>query len=276
MNVTHGMNLAQVEDLARLLDRKANELEQIVSSLNHVVYGHAWEGYDGARFRDRSWPTLRSRLSATAQQLHASAAAARRNANEQREASAAGGADVLSPLRNLGPGGLAPKDWHPVRTLGTGGSGPILGPLPWTIDLRDTIDSAGPFGTMLSELGHQGHLPFAAGAGKVIGHAGYAASGYTIAEDVANGHYRDAAFETAFTGGDIVSDRLKQSGTPTGYAAGVATQTWTEVAREARNVDWSAKGLHDIQSASMSDWAGALGEAFTKMPNKLIKIFSFG
>jgi hypothetical protein len=274
MNVTHGMNLAQVEDLARLLDRKANELQQIVSSLNHLVYNHAWEGYDGVRFRDHSWPSLRARLTTTGQQLHSFAETARRNANEQRDASNAGSGNVVQRWSNFRPEVLLPSHRVPYQIFGTGGDRLFL-MRPWNIDIRGTIDGAGPFGAMLSALGEQKHLPFASGVGKGISYAGYASSGYTIAEDVAQGHYRDAAFETAFTGGDIVSDRLKASGTPTGYAAGVATQTWTEVAREARNVDWSAKGMHDIQSASLNDWAGAFGDAVTKMPNKLIKIFSF-
>lgn len=109
MNVTHGMDVAEVEDLGRFLQQRADRLNRIVQEINRAVYAAHWNGGVAVQFGQQYWPGHRARLQAAANGLHGLGQATLHNAAEQRQASGAGGSGgASSQLPRLpGLGGLA-------------------------------------------------------------------------------------------------------------------------------------------------------------------------
>jgi hypothetical protein len=245
------MDVAQVEALGRLLQQKAEQLRDAVATIETHVRATTWIGPDAERFKGQWWPQHRGRLQQVAAQVHGFGQSALNNATEQRHASG----EAPGALRFAGPGAA-------VGTVALGTA------------LRGVSDGAEPFGALFSTVGDAKNMPLAKTAGHAFGAFGAFASGYTIGEELAGGHYVDAGISTAITGAELSADVLKTKG-PLGYGAGAAVQSLTEAAKEARNVDWSANGMRQLQQASLSDWGSAFGEAVTKMPSKVLRIFAF-
>ncbi len=256
-----GMDVEAVRIVAVKLDEQAARVASIVAEIEGSVAAieQNWTGADAQLFAGWWHQQHRSDLMRASDAIAGLAQSARNNVSEQEQVS--GGTSGAGP----GLGGLAVGG----GAVGAGGVAAIGS------TLRTASDVGSPFGTLASTLGDTKGIPVATGIGKSVSLFGYAVDGYTIGEDLANGNYRAAGLETAFAGADITADAMKSTGTPLGYGGGVAVQAWTEVGREARNVDWSMKGLQDIQQASLGDWAGGLGYAAQQMPLKLVKIFGF-
>lgn len=254
MNITHGMDADEVEDLGVFLQQRADRLRQIAHEINTRVYSSVWDGEEARMFNQQRWPRHRAQLLAAADHLHALGQSARNNAAEQRDASQ--------------PGAAAPAGAY----IGAAGAAGLAGSIGTALsEVSDRTSMAGPF---FSILGDVKHVPGARAAGGTFSAFGYFTEGYSIGEELAVGRYGDAAFDSAFVAGDLGADALKTKG-HVGYAAGVAVQTWVEVGREARNVDWSPEGMRQLREASLQEWGSAFGEALTKMPTRLVKIFSF-
>jgi hypothetical protein len=153
--------------------------------------------------------------------------------------------------------------------------GPVLGAPGWARfgdALRRVDDMASPFSGLASTLDDVKHIPGAGAAAKTFAVFGAATTVYTVGQDIVEKRYVDAGLEAGFYGGDLVADHLKTTG-PHGYLYGVTVQTWVEVGREARNVDWSPQGLQQIRDASLADWGSGLAYSAQQMPAKLVKIF---
>lgn len=93
MAVTHGMDVAAVEQLGHSLQRrKAEQIRVVVVDIDRSIRAsHAfWQGPKGDLFRSW-WPAKRSRMLAMAEDLAGFGQSALNNANEQRQASGAGG-----------------------------------------------------------------------------------------------------------------------------------------------------------------------------------------
>lgn len=250
--VTQGMNVEEVEVLGRRLQNVAQDFERWTQDLERLVLGAAWFGPDADMFKRSWWPQHRGRLKNVTEDLHGFGQSAINNASEQRRTSddMGGGA---GPATSYAPGG------RPT---------PVDFPAAFGESLRSADETMSPYGSLMSFAGPQ----FEAGSNTSAMFSA-ATSGWTIGEYLAEGKYVDAGLSGVEAGGDIAAFALKKGG-PTGYLGGVAVQTWTEVVREARHVDWSMDGLHDIKEASFDDWTGAFGDAAKQMPTKLLKIFS--
>lgn len=254
MVITHGMDAAEVEELALFLQQRAGRLRQIAQEINSRVYSSIWNGDEAQLFSQQLWPRHRARLLAAADRLEGLAQSARNNASEQHQTS--------SVRNDVGvPSALV------VAAGGAGAS--ALGSSLRAVS--DGTSLGGPFFSVLGDVKSSGGMKAAGGA---FSGFGYFVEGYSIGEDLGTGQYADAGIGTVLVAGDVTADALKTKG-HVGYAAGAALQTWVEVGREARNVDWSADGMQAIGDASLADWGSAFGEAVTKMPTKLVKIFGF-
>lgn len=87
-NLTHGMNLDEVEALGRFLKQKATGLESLQKQIEaRVRNASAWRGQTANRFRSTEWPKLRSQLSQMAKDLEGFGQSALNNAAEQRRVS---------------------------------------------------------------------------------------------------------------------------------------------------------------------------------------------
>ncbi len=78
----------EVDELAGLLERKASEIETTVSEISSKLGSTTWRGNDRERFEGTWQGTIAANLRSAANQLTDAAQDARRNAAEQRNASA--------------------------------------------------------------------------------------------------------------------------------------------------------------------------------------------
>lgn len=102
--LTHGMNIEQVEELGRFLKQNGEALQQMATAIDSRVRSSSWTGPDADRFGGDWWPKHRAQIAATAREIDGLGQSALNNAAEQQRASGAGGA--LSPAG--GSGGVAP------------------------------------------------------------------------------------------------------------------------------------------------------------------------
>jgi surface antigen len=86
-NVTHGMNVDEVDALGGLLQSKADQLRHLIRDLEAVLSRTVWDGPDAVAFKQQWWPDHRGRLQAVAEQVHGFGQSALNNATEQRTAS---------------------------------------------------------------------------------------------------------------------------------------------------------------------------------------------
>lgn len=91
--ITHGMNIEEVERLARDLRNLGDELDRIGARLDRKVSRARWEGSTGRRFKGEWWPAHRATITRTAADLRGFGESALRNAGDQRDASSAGSSD---------------------------------------------------------------------------------------------------------------------------------------------------------------------------------------
>lgn len=98
--LTHGMNVEQVEELGRFLQQKGLALQQMATAIDSKVRSSSWTGPDADRFRGDWWPRHRAEIAATAREIDGLGQSALNNAAEQRRASGAEG--TLSPIGSSG------------------------------------------------------------------------------------------------------------------------------------------------------------------------------
>lgn len=162
-NVSHGMNVEEVEALGRLLQAKGDQLRHIAAEISSGVYSLQWDGSDAVAFIEHRWPSHRVQLMTTAEAIHGFGQSALNNANEQRGASTAGSGG--------GPHGS-------VGTSPGGGGG------SWgtSTDWDPTFDHIGSVfgGVDALELGSLAIGTKIEGATKVLGPIGYAFAAGTI------------------------------------------------------------------------------------------------
>ncbi|WP_208029069.1 WXG100 family type VII secretion target [Rhabdothermincola sediminis] len=255
-----GMNPDEVEELGRLLQSHAERLRSLVSQITGNVMSTGWVGPDATRFTHEWWPATRAQIIACAEDLHGFGQSALNNAAEQRRASGVLGEQV--PIST--PNGTA---------MQRSDSGDPLTQLSTRIAQIDTVSSWASL--LTSVYGESRNLPGLRRLGDALAVPGYMVDVYDVVNTFVSGDRTGAAVGAALLGGDIAADSFKRTGTPLGYGLGVATQSWVEVGRAAREVDWSSDGLQHITSASLGDWADAFGEASMQLPTKLWKIFGW-
>lgn len=83
-----GADAAQLDTTARMFTRAADRLDAVSTDVRARLSRHAWTGPDADRFRT-DWSTNSAAIRAAATMLRDAAASLKRNASEQRQASAA-------------------------------------------------------------------------------------------------------------------------------------------------------------------------------------------
>jgi pimeloyl-ACP methyl ester carboxylesterase len=101
-NIDAGMHIGEVEDLANVLRRAADDLVRYQSQLQRLVQSSKWEGPVAVRFKQQWWPGHRTRLGQLGNDLRGFAQSAANNAAEQRRASDAAGSSGSGGFRGHG------------------------------------------------------------------------------------------------------------------------------------------------------------------------------
>jgi hypothetical protein len=258
--VTDGMNVDEVKTLGATLQRLSQDIQGLVGRVDRDVQGTLWAGQDATVFKQQWWPTHRSHLTTAAADLYGFGQSALNNATEQLQTSANLGARIVATGTASASSGSSTTGGGSARRIGDA--------------LRSVDDGATPFALLASSVAGLTGSALLEGASQ--GFEGFSAvtDGWTIGEDLATHQYVNAGIDSALTSGDLTASALKDGG-PEGYLAGVTLQTWVEAGKAARKIDWSSRGLQEIQQASLHDWASAFGDAAEQMPLELAKIFSF-
>lgn len=84
-----GMDVEQVRQLARQMEQKASEIEQIKQQLNGTLNSAQWVGQDQQRYKSEWDSTCVPSLNRVIEILRDAGQAAERNAREQEQASLA-------------------------------------------------------------------------------------------------------------------------------------------------------------------------------------------
>lgn len=88
MDITHGMNIAEVRALGLQLQERAQQIQELVSQLDGAVNGVRWVGPDANTFKGTWWPQHSQTLRAASEQLHGLGQSALNNAEEQEQTAA--------------------------------------------------------------------------------------------------------------------------------------------------------------------------------------------
>lgn len=256
----YGADAQALETLAGRLLAAADQVERIRVMTRSSLYSVRWTGRDAEDARRRWDSDNGPRLANTANGLRAAADMLRKNAHEQVQASAGGtGGGAAQPVRmSVPPAGAVPAERDPFGAA-----------------LRTVDGQVDPYAVLLGGIAGSTGSAALGSASHVFTAFSDLKYGWSIGDHLGQGEYADAALDGVEVTGDMAAMMLKRDPTPVTYAAGVAVQSWTEVVREARHVDWSDRGMHDLMSASLGDWGSAFGSAAKQMPLKIVKIFSF-
>ena len=104
--ISHGMNIEQVEELGRLLKQHAVKLQQLSTTIQQRVNrADAWKGQRANQFRNSAWPQHRTRLQQLSRDLDGFGQSALNNAAEQRTASGERSAGAGGGAAGGGAGG---------------------------------------------------------------------------------------------------------------------------------------------------------------------------
>ncbi len=86
-----GMNIDEVRALGEQLRNASTELNRILQLVQTKLGSTSWLGPDSSRFKNECWPNHRQRLQRITTDLNEFGQSALNNANEQEQASNAGG-----------------------------------------------------------------------------------------------------------------------------------------------------------------------------------------
>lgn len=172
-NLTHGMNLEEVEELGHALKERAKAISATAGQIDRRVHSTTWAGPDAEKFRGSWWPTHKAKLYATAKELDGLGQSALNNACEQRRVSG--------------------------ESVGSGGSGlPVTGE-GWL----DRAFNAGRNSALDPMLSIAGLFPR---IGSAAGLAGLGLSGFHMVADVTQKKWNDLGWDF---GGTVVGGGLK-------------------------------------------------------------------
>jgi len=86
-NISHGMNVGEVEDLGGRLKNVSQQINDMINMLNGKVANTSWLGPDAAKFKNDWWPQHRSQLQKMVKDLDGFGQSALNNASEQKKVS---------------------------------------------------------------------------------------------------------------------------------------------------------------------------------------------
>jgi hypothetical protein len=254
---TTGMNLAEVRHLAEQLDHGAERLRSVVSTVDGRVTHSSWVGPQADRFKHEWWPGHRQMILQAADHIQGLARSARNNADEQERASGTGAGQ---------PTAASGKGWTDaaISALGAGAATAaalgrraaqmapgILGgagrfaqglnrDLEWISRANSWAEIANskflrnpnlPVSNLLHDVLGDGRIKFIGSTMTVIS---VAAHSYETYQDFRSGDYYEGTLDAI----DTIADPFRGAG-PVGWLATGTIETWTDVARQGREVDWS-------------------------------------
>jgi hypothetical protein len=247
------MNVAEVRQLADRLGHAAEGLRAIVGTIDGRISHTSWHGPDAERFR-YWWPGHRQLVLAAADHLQGLGHSARNNADEQERASGAAGSSSAGS-GFVGSAFVGGSGWQQAagaalgvaaglagRALDLGGQfvrgldgmySPIGSALGFTdiADWKILRDPNLPISRLFSDLAGDSAVKFIGGGLTGIS---VAAGLYDVYQDFQRGD----VFEGVLDGIDTAADPFKTK-SPVSYLAVVGIETYTDVARAAREVDWT-------------------------------------
>lgn len=242
--MTSGMNVGEVRQLAQQLTRGAEQLRSLVSSIDGRVHASSWLGRDADTFKQQWWPQHRQAVLSVAEAVEGLGRSASNNADDQERVSSAGGSGAAAASAGAGPGWLGAAGGALATggvlagQLGTG----LQDQLQWLehakgfadmTDWKFFDDANAPVKGFVGDILKDGRIKFVGGAMNVVT---LGADGYQVYQDYQQGDYLEMGLDTADTGGDAVQAFVPG---PVGYLGGVAVHVWTDVGRDAAQVDWN-------------------------------------
>ena len=84
-----GQDIEQVQQLATQLNAKAEDIQQVVTQLTSAINSVQWTGPDATKFRSDWQSQHTAKLKAVVSALQAASQSAKKNAQEQQQASSA-------------------------------------------------------------------------------------------------------------------------------------------------------------------------------------------
>jgi hypothetical protein len=141
---TTGMNLAEVEQLVGRLRAGAEQLRNLVSTVEGQVAHTSWIGPDAERFTHEWWPGHRQRLLEAADHISGLAQSADNNASEQARTSSAPGSSGSTTLAAVTAGVVAAVGGAAAgaaRPAVPAPAGPATGPVP-SASVKSAVDFA--------------------------------------------------------------------------------------------------------------------------------------
>ena len=88
-NISHGMNVAEVQELGNKLKIAATQIHDMIGMLNGKVANTSWVGPDASKFKNDWWPQHRTHLQSMQNDLNGFGQSALNNASEQAKVSGA-------------------------------------------------------------------------------------------------------------------------------------------------------------------------------------------
>jgi len=248
MTRIYGADVAEMRTLASFLDQSAERLQVLSVDLGRrIESSRSWSGPDADRFRS-AWPAdVASPIRSTFERLRDCAAALRRNADEQQNASAA--ADGATSSSNAAPAGSGSTAQPPMdlRAINLNGIG------LW--DMAKVL--AGTVGAFESSV-----------------------AGIGIAESVdsfATSAQSGDAYGMFDSGTDLLSQSLQLAppGSPP-HLFGTAIDIWKFVGESAAQSDLSSEGIAMVGQYITQDPVGAAGGALDALGGALVPVLSAG
>lgn len=238
------MNVAEVRQLARQLTGAAEQLRNLVSSIDGRVHASTWVGRDADTFKHQWWPQHRQAVLSAAEAIEGLGRSASNNADDQERVSSpgAGGTATASPGGGSGwlgvAGGALATGGVLAGELATG----LQDQLQWfehakgfadMTDWKFFNDANAPVKGFVGDILKDGRIKVIGGAMNVVT---LGADGYGVYQDYQKGDYLEMGLDTADAGGDAIQAFVPG---PVGYLGGVAVHLWTDVGRDATQVDWN-------------------------------------
>jgi len=293
--INAGANPDDLDHLAARFGQAASTVSSIQRSLNPQIMTAPWQGRSAERFRQNWNGQHRRAFTEAIAFLNKNNADLRRNAQEQRNASNAGG-----PAHTGGGSsgwGFVDRNLPNVskwfERIGITGS--VVSALAFAGSNRAVVGrysdawraliKSKPFG--VNNLLYFKRSPVLQAVNRLAGPASsplsvlanklkvlpYLSVGLSSVSAATSWRHGDK-FEAGANSADMASTIVKTAGkTPVTYLVGVNMAVWTDVAREAKKVDWSLQGLRDLKAVSAADWGEVFSESVRKTPSKLFKFF---
>ncbi len=232
MAAFEGLDVEAVQAQGAHLKAQASHLDGIIHAVSALVSNAdaVWAGHDSTVFAGAWHQQHRPALVAASAAVAGLGQSAINNATDQATTSASSGSGLAA---SVAPG----SSWQGGKDAG--------------IAALDALGVYGAATTLLPNL--MSKFPGIAGkldvAGHIVDDANLGVDGYRLGQDVAEGHYVQAAGE----GYDAVADGLKTAHTPVPYLIGVNMSVWKSVYQDSQQVDWSMPMPNPLSGSNFKD-----------------------